>query len=65
MGQLEQGLDLLLVDALVPAVVLLLHLLDRYDLAYLTSTATVVSIKAMMGAESLPFCLLMALRTLP
>ena len=31
-GQLQQRLDLLLVDALVPPVILLLHLLDRHNL---------------------------------
>ena len=30
-GQLQQRLDLLLVDALVPPMVLLLHLFDRHD----------------------------------
>ena len=30
-GQLQQRLDLLLVDALVPPVILLLHLLDRHN----------------------------------
>ena len=31
-GQFQQRLDFLLVDALVPAIVLLLHLLDRDNL---------------------------------
>ena len=39
--KLEQRLDLLLIDALVPPMVLLLHFLDGHDFTCLTITQTV------------------------